>query len=258
VSDDVAENCLLVSNYGSGSVKSFHLNPDGTFVDGNVIQHYGSSVNQVRQAGPHPHCIVPSPDGRFALVCDLGLDKVMVYKVNSAGVLTSNDPPFAPIAPGSGPRHVAFSPDGKTACVISEMACTVTVFDWDAKRGRLTQRQSLSLLPDGQYKDSFTAAEIEWRPDGKFVYATIREHNSVSVLSVKGKKLSLIQNLSCAGDFPRGMGIDPSGHWLMVGNQKSRTVTVFEINKRTGMLTPTGQVVNVGIPVDIKFAPLAQ
>lgn len=255
VSEDAVDRCLLASNYGGGSVKSYHLNSDGTFTDGTVIQHYGSSVNPARQAGPHPHCFVPAPRGRFALACDLGLDKVMVYKVDPASAaLTPNDPPFALIAPGSGPRHIAFSPDGKIAVVISEMACTVTVFDWDAKHGRLTQRQSLALLPAGQYQDSFTAAEIAWRPDGKFVYATIRGHNSVSVLAVKRKKLSLVQNLPCGGDFPRGMGIDPSGHWLIVGNQKSRTVTVFGIDKHTGMLTPTGQVLNAGIPVDVKFA----
>jgi len=259
VGDDAADHCLLTANYAGGSVKSFHLNPDGTFTDGTVIQHSGSSVNASRQAGPHPHCFVPAPGGRFALACDLGLDKVMVYKVNPAdAALTPNNPPFAKIAPGSGPRHIAFSPDGKTACVISEMACTVTVFDWDGKRGKLTQRQSLSLLPPGQYKDWFTAAEIAYRPDGRFVYATVRGHNSISVLAVKRRKLSLIQNLPCGGDFPRGMGIDPSGRWLLVGNQKSKTVTVFGINARTGMLTPTGQVLDAGISVDVKFAPIAE
>lgn len=260
VSDDAADDCLLTANYGSGSVKSFHLNSDGTFTDGTVIQHYGSSVNPARQSSPHPHCFVPAPKGRFALACDLGLDKVMVYQVNPTNAaLTPNDPPFAPIAPGSGPRHVAFSPDGKTACVISEMACTVTVFNWDAKRGRLTERQSLSILPPGRYTGlAYTAAEIEYRPDGRFVYATIRGPNSVSVLAVKRKKLSLIQNLDCGGDFPRGMGIDPSGRWLIVGNQNSRTVTVFAINKRTGRLTPTGQVLHAGISVDVKFAPVSE
>ena len=259
VGDDADDRCLLTANYGGGTVRSFHLNPDGTFTDATVIQHHGSSVNTSRQAGPHPHCFVPAPGGRFALACDLGLDKVMVYKVNPANAaLTPNDPPFATIPPGSGPRHIAFSPDGKTACVVSEMACTVTVFDWDGERGTLTPRQSLSLLPPGQYKDTFTAAEIAWRPDGRFVYATVRTHNSVSVMAVKRGKLSLIQNLPCGGDFPRGMGIDPSGRWLLVGNQKSKTVTVFGIDARSGKLTPTGQVLDAGIPVDIKFAPMTE
>lgn len=258
VSDDSVDGCLLTANYAGGAIKSFHLNSDGTFTDGTVIQHHGTGPNPARQTGPHPHCFVPTPKGRFALACDLGTDKVMIYKVDpKTAALTANDPPFAAIAPGSGPRHIAFSPNGKTACVLSEMACTVTVFDWNGKHGRLTERQSLSLLPPGQYQDSFTAAEIEWRPDGRFVYATVRGHNSISVLAVKHRKLSLIQNLPCDGDFPRGMGIDPSGRWLVIGNQKSRTATVFAIDKSTGMLKPTGQVLDAGISVDVKFAPIA-
>jgi 6-phosphogluconolactonase len=254
---DVPDHCIVVANYAGGSVKSFHLNADGTLVDGTYLEHHGHGTNPDRQQGPHAHCFVPAPDGRFALCCDLGLDQVMIYKINPAdAALTPNDPPFATIAPGSGPRHLAFSPDGKTACVVSEMACTVTVFDWDGVNGKLTQRQSLSLLPEGQYQKNFTAAEIAYRPDGRFVYATTRTHNSISVLAVDATtgNLSLVQNLPCGGDFPRGMGIDPSGHWLIVGNQKSRTATVFAIDPASGHLTPTGQVLSPGDPVDVKFA----
>ncbi len=257
VAIDAPDHAVIASNYGSGSVKSFHLNPDGTLVDGAVIRHHGHGTNPVRQKVPHPHCFVPAPAGRYALCCDLGLDKIMVYKIApDTAELTPNDPPFAAVPPGSGPRHIAFSPDGKTAAVLSEMACTVTVFDWDGANGKLTQRQSLSLLPPGEYKKSFTAAEIAYRPDGRFVYATTRGHNSLSVLAVNKKNgnLSLIQNLPCGGDFPRGMGIDPSGRWVIVGNQNSGTVTVFACDAATGRLKPTGQVLAVGAPVDVKFA----
>jgi 6-phosphogluconolactonase len=254
---DAHDRCVVVANYNGGDVKSFHLNADGTLTDSTVIQHHGSSVNHARQAAPHPHCFVAAPGGRFVLACDLGTDKVMVYRVNAAdAALTPNDPPYAVVSPGSGPRHIAFSPDGKTVCVVSEMASTVTVFNWDETHGKLSLRQTLSLLPPGQHDKTFTAAEIAYRPDGRFVYATIRGHNSVSVLAVNNDTgdLSLVQNLSCGGNFPRGMGIDPSGRWLIVGNQKSETVTVFGINPGTGDLTPTGQVLNVGTPVDVKFA----
>ena len=264
VGTDAAGKCVFAANYGSGSVKSFHVNPDGTLADGTFIQHHGSSINPDRQKGPHAHCFVSAPAGKFALACDLGLDKIMIYKVDSANAaLTPNDPPYATVAPGSGPRHVAFSPDGKTACVISEMACTVTAFDWDGTQGTLNARQTVSLLPPGEYDKTFTAAEIAYRPDGRFVYATVRgPHkpgaNTISVLAVDAKtgNLSLVQNISCDGDFPRGMGVDPSGRWLIVGNQKSGTVTVFGIDADTGKLTPTGQVLDVGSAVDVKFAPM--
>jgi 6-phosphogluconolactonase len=252
---------LFAANYNSGSMKSFHINSDGTLTDGTVIQDSGSSANPKRQEGPHAHYFAGAPGGRFALACDLGIDKVMVYRVNSdTATLTPNDSPFASIAPGSGPRHLAFSPDGKTACLISEMACTVTAFDWNGRHGTLHARQTVPLLPPGVYRDNFTAAEIAYRPDGKFVYATVRGPkipgpNSISVLAVDGKKLSLIQNIPCGGIFPRGMGIDPSGRWLIIANQNSGTVTAFGIDADTGKLTPTGQVLDVGSVVDVKFAP---
>lgn len=258
VGTDTSGQCIFAANYVAGSVKSFHVNPDGTLADGTVIQHEGHSINPDRQKGPHAHCFVAAPTGQFALACDLGLDKVMVYKFNASdATLTPNKPPFATVTPGSGPRHVAFSPDEKTACVISEMACKVTVFDWDGVNGKLQSRQAVSLLPPATYQPTFTAAEIAYRPDGRFVYATVRGPNSVSVLAVDATtgNLSLIQNLPCGGDFPRGMGIDPSGHWLIVGNQKSGTITVFSIDADSGKLTPTGQVLNVGSAVDVKFAP---
>ncbi|HTR40471.1 MAG TPA: lactonase family protein [Pseudomonadales bacterium] len=260
---DAAGQNVFIANYPGGSVKSFHLHPDGTLADGTFIQHTGKSINPSRQTAPHAHCFVGAPAGEFALACDLGIDKVMIYKVNAENAaLTPNKPPFAPLPPGSGPRHLAFSPDGKTVCVISEMAGTVTVYDWDGVRGTLHPRQVVALLPPGLHQDSFTAAEIAYRPDGQFVYATVRgPHapgaNTISVLAVDAKtgNLSLVQNIPCEGDFPRGMGIDPSGHWLIIGNQKSGTVTAFGIDDTTGKLTYTGQSFDVGSAVDVKFAP---
>jgi 6-phosphogluconolactonase len=258
VGTDASGQCVFAANYVAGSVKSFHVNADGALTDGTLIQHDGHSINPDRQKGPHAHCFVAAPAGQFALACDLGLDKVMVYKFNASdATLTPNKPPFAAVTPGWGPRHLAFSPDGKTACVLSEMACKVTVFDWDGASGKLQSRQAVSLLPLGAYQPSFTAAEIAYRPDGRFVYATVRGPNRVSVLAVDATTgdLSLVQNLPSGGDFPRGMGIDPSGHWLIVGNQKSGTITAFSIDADTGKLAPTGQVLNVGSALDVKFAP---
>ncbi len=260
---DAAGQNVFCANYSGGSVKSFHVNADGTLTDGTFVQHHGSSINPSRQTGPHAHCFVGAPGGPFALACDLGLDKVMVYHVDPAtAALTPGDPPFATVAPGSGPRHVAFSPDGKTASVICEMGGTVNVFDWDGATGTLHHRQTVSLLLPSLYQDTFTSAEIVYRPDGRFVYATIRGPagvrgaNSISTLSVDQKtgNLTLIQNIPCGGDFPRGLGVDPSGHWLIVGNQKSGTVTEFAIGQ-DGRVKPIGKPFAVGSAVDVKFAP---
>ena len=231
---DAGGRNVLVANYPGGSVKSFHVNPDGRLTDGTFIQHHGSSVNTNRQSVPHAHCLVAAPGGRFALACDLGMDKVMIYKLDPTNAaLTANEPAFAAVTPGSGPRHLAFSPDGKTAYLVSEMACTVTVFAWDGLNGKLDERETVSLLPPGvAVTDAFSAGEIAVRSDGRFVYATVRGHDSVSVLAVDGNsgRLSLVENVPCGGEIPRGMGIDPTGRWLIVANETSGTVTVFGIN----------------------------
>ena len=259
VSVDAAGKTVLAANYNDGSVKSFQVNPDGRLTDGTVIQHHGHSVNPSRQAGPHAHCVLPAPTGRFALACDLGLDQVMIYKLNPASAaLAANTPAFAAVPPGSGPRHLAFSPNGKNVYVVNEMGCTVTTFAWDGLAGTLTAAETVRLLPPSEpVKAAYTAAEIAVSPDGRFVYATVRGHDSVSVLAVDGKdgRLAPVENVPCGGKFPRGMGIDPTGRWLIVANQKSETVTVFGINAATGRLAPTGQVLSVGAPVDVEFAP---
>ena len=259
VSVDAAGKTVLAANYNDGSVKSFHINPDGRLTDGTVIQHHGHSINPTRQTGPHAHCVMPAPEGRFALACDLGLDQVMIYKLDPANaMLVANEPAFASVPPGSGPRHLAFSPSGKNVYVINEMGCTVTAFTWDGLAGTLNAPETVSLLPSGEpVKAAYTAAEIVVSPNGRFLYATVRGHDSVSVLTVDGKsgRLVPVENVPCGGKIPRGMGIDPTGRWLIVANQKSETVAVFGINAATGRLTPTGQVLSVGAPVNVEFAP---
>jgi 6-phosphogluconolactonase len=254
---DAADQTVYVANYSGGSVKSFHVNGDGTLMEGTFIQHYGSSVNTNRQTHAYTHCMVPAPEGRFVLACDLGMDKVMIYKSDSANAeLSTSQPPFASVPPGSGARHLAFSPDGQSAYVINEMGCTVTEFAWNAKKGKLKPRETVSLLPPGAtLAGTFAAAEIAVRPDGRYVYGTVRGHDSISVLAVDAKsgKLSLVENVPSGGNIPRGMGIDPTGRWLLTGNQKSGTVAVFAIDAATGKLTPTGQVLPAGTPVDVKF-----
>jgi 6-phosphogluconolactonase len=258
VSVDASGKILLAANYGGGSVKSFRLNDDGSIgADGSVIQHHGSGVNPTRQTSAHAHFITADPSNHFALACDLGQDKVMIYKLNAAdGTLATNEIPFGSVPPGSGSRHLAFSPDGTFAYVVNEMGCTITSFAWDAKCGELKALKTISALPPGEtVKDSYTAAEILVHPSGKFVYATVRGHDSVSVFAVakRSGRLKFVQNLPSGGQLPRGMGIDPTGRWLITGHQKTDNAAVFAIDVKTGKLTPTGQSLTIGAPVDVKF-----
>lgn len=251
---DAAGKVLFVANYGGGSVKSFAVNPDGRLgADGPVIQHHGAGVNPERQAGPHAHFIAADPSSRFALACDLGLDKVMIYEIHpAAGTLAKHA--FASVPPGAGARHLAFSPDARFIHVLNEMACTVTTFAWDVAAGQLTPVETVSALPPGMAaQPGFTAAEI--RTAGDFVYATIRGHDSVSFLVADPRtgRLTFRQNISSGGKVPRGLGIDPAERWLLVGNQNSDNAVEFAIAPDTGKLSPAGRELNIGSPVDVEF-----
>ena len=247
---------VLVANYGSGSVAALPLGADGRLGGGSVaIQHHGSSINPQRQAGPHAHFIAPDPLNQFALACDLGLEKVFVYRLNQPrAVLTPNEPPSVTVTPGSGPRHLAFHPDGRHVYLANEMASTLIVFDYQAKTGTLTPLQTISLLPQ-DFKGQSTAAEVQVHPSGKFVYASNRGNDSIAVYAVdrKDATLKLIEHQSCGGRTPRHFAADPTGRWLLVENQDSDNIVVLRIAEDTGRLTATGQVVEVGAPVCLVF-----
>lgn len=258
VSVDATGKCVLVANYGSGSIAALPIQTDGRLGAAvTTIQHVGSSVNPTRQAGPHAHFFIPSPDNRFALACDLGLDKVLVYQLDPATArLTTNNPPHAVVPHGAGPRHLAFLPNGKFAYVINEMALTITVFSYDAVRGTFFEEQNVSTVPAGYTsttKDS--TAEIAVHPNGKFVYGSNRGHDSIAVFSSDewNGKLTLVQNESTQGKTPRHFAIDPTGKWLLAENQNSDSVVVFTIDQATGKLKPTGQTITVDSPVCAVF-----
>ncbi len=258
VSVDANGKTLLVANYNSGTIKSISLNTDGSFGDGGgLIQHQGHSVNADRQAGPHAHFATVDPSNRFVLACDLGLDQVKIYRFDAAhSTLVANDPPFATVPPGSGVRHLTFSHNGKLVYAVNEMACTVSTFVWDAESGRLTARETVSALPPGvAVKPNYSGAEILVHPSGKFVYATVRGHDSITVFSTDATtgQLTFVQNISAAGKIPRGLGIDPTGRWLIVANQKTGNVVEFAIDAATGKLTPTKTDWSIGSAVDVKF-----
>jgi 6-phosphogluconolactonase len=200
---------------------------------------------------------VADPSNRFALACDLGADQVMIYRLDAAkGTLAPHAPAFASVSPGAGARHSAFSPDGKSVYVINELTCTLTAFAWDATAGTLTARETVPLLPSGVTLDaSMTAAEVVMHPNGRFVYGSVRGHDSLSVFAVEAKtgKLTFVENVPSGGKVPRCFGIDPTGRWLLCANQKSDSVSIFAINPATGRLTATGQPVPVGAPMCVKF-----
>lgn len=253
---DAKGNCVLTANYGSGSVAALPIRADGSLgAPATTIQHTGSSVNRDRQAGPHAHLISPSPDNRFALTCDLGLDRVIAYHFDAKiSKLTPAKPGFATVAAGAGPRHLAFSPDGKFVYVINEMISSITAFSYEAGTAAMTEVQTVSTLP----KDSATTsycAEIAMHPTGKFLYGSNRGHDSIAVFAVEPKsgKLTALEYPSTQGKTPRHFAIDPTGRWLLAENQASDSVVVFGIDGVTGKLTPTGQTLPVGSPVCAVF-----
>ncbi len=253
---DATGNCLLVANYGSGSIAALPIRPDGSLGEAaTTIQHAGSSVNPQRQAGPHAHFICPSPDNRYALNCDLGLDQVLVYRLDpAAATLTPNDPPFATIAPGAGPRHLTFSPDGKFVYVINEMGSTICAFSYNRANAAMAEVQTLSTLPKG-FSTNNTCAEIVMHPTGKFLYGSNRGHDSIAVFAVdrQSGRLTFVEHQSTQGRTPRHITIDLTGRWLLAENQTSDSVIVFALDPDTGKLKPTGQSLTVGSPVCAVF-----
>ena len=248
----------LAANYGSGSVCVLPIGPDGRLAEATAaIQHKGSGPDPKRQEGPHAHCIDLDPAGRFALAADLGLDKVLVYRFDSArGTLAPNDPPTAAVAPGAGPRHIAFHPSGRFVYVISEMASTVTAFVYDAARGTLRQLQALSTLPADVRGESSTA-EIEVHPSGRFLYGSNRGHDSIAIFSVaEDGTLKALGHQPTQGKTPRHFAIDPTGAYLLAANQGSDSIVVFRIDPSSGRLTPSGAPVTVPAPVCVKFVPV--
>jgi 6-phosphogluconolactonase len=219
------------------------------------VQHTGHGTNPERQEGPHAHSIDLSRDNRFAMVDDLGLDELLVYKFDSGkGSLTPNDPPFTKVAAGAGPRHFALRPDGKFAYVVTEIGHTVTVFSNDAANGKLQVIQTITTLPK-DFTGRNDDAEIAVHPSGKFLYASNRGDDSIAIYAIDHAKGTLTQvgSVHTGGKEPRSFEIDPTGALLFAQNQKSDNIVVFKINAKTGLLTTTGQVLDVGSPVCLKF-----
>ncbi|WP_233856032.1 lactonase family protein [Paraburkholderia sp. HD33-4] len=255
---DTASMTLLGANYNSGSVSSVAVDADGSVGPlVSTLAETGSGPNR-RQASAHAHGIAIDPSGRYALVADLGADRVFVYRFDRATHALSQDDAtraatfVAP--PGSGPRHLEFSANGQFVYLLTELSAQVMVFRWDAAQGTLTHVQSLPIGTDG-FDGVKSGAEIAPGRDGRFVYVENRGENSLVVYRVNADtgELSLVQRIASGGDKPWGFGIDGSGRWLLVANQRSGKVSVFSIDAASGRLTDTGQSADVTDPSSVAF-----
>jgi len=259
VNVDATGRTAVAASYSSGRVMTYPIKDDGSLdpLVMNILHTGASHVNPGRQEAPHAHSVNFDKANRFAFACDLGCDKIFIYKLDPATAkLTPNDPAFAAAVPGSGPRHLAFHPNGKFAYVTGEMSCAVTAFSYDADKGALTALQTLSELPPGvKVIPAWSGAEVQVHPSGKFVYASVRVHDTIACYKVDESTglLTYIENAPAGVKVPRNFGIDPTGHWLLAAGFDSDSVVVFAIDQETGKLKPTGQSIKIAQPVCVKF-----
>ena len=256
VSVDRTGRSALVATYMGGNVSVLPIGADGALGEATaLVQHQGTGPNASRQERPHAHCIIPDPSNRYALAADLGIDRVMVYRFDDrAGTLSPAATPFAAMPPGAGPRHLAFHPSGRYLYVVNELDLTLGALRWDGDAGTLAPLAMLPLLERRPAGD-LSAADLHVAPSGRFLYASVRGDNSLSVLSLDaaGTTPTLVQRVSTGGNWPRNFALDPSGRLLFVANQRSNSIVAFRVDQATGRLTPTGQQVEVPSPVCIRF-----
>lgn len=258
VAVDRAGRHVLAANYGGGCAAVLPVAEDGSLLEAVAhVQHEGSSVHPKRQQRPHAHAVTLDPTGRFVFVTDLGIDKIMIYRYDDAtGTLALHDPPYAPLAPGAGPRHFTFHPNGRFAYVVNELDNTVTAFTYDGAAGRLEAIHTVDTLPD-DFDEENTTAEIRVHPSGRFVYASNRGHDSIAAFAVdlETGRLTTLGQTATRGRTPRNFNITPDGQFLLAANQQTDTVVVFRIDADTGLLDFTGHEVDVLTPVCVLFYP---
>jgi 6-phosphogluconolactonase len=249
---------VFAANYASGHVAALPVHSDGSVGEaGTVIHHEGGSVDARRQESAHAHFISANPTGERVFACDLGCDKVFVYRVDAEKAkLEPNDPPYAQVSSGAGPRHLSFHPNRKLVFVINEMDSTLSSFSYDPARGAMEIRDTRSTLPEGYSERSHTA-QVVAHPNGKFVYGSNRGHDSIAIFGVDTEraKLTPLGHEPTQGKTPRNFNLDPSGTLLLAGNQDTNTIVPFRIDAETGKLTATGQITETPAPVCIQFLP---
>jgi 6-phosphogluconolactonase (cycloisomerase 2 family) len=263
---------LLVANYFGGSVAVLPILNDGRLGSATDIKNNAGKVGPARatHAPPgsfafsghertHAHMIEADRSGRYVLHVDLGLDQIFIWKFDDQkGVLTPNQPPAVALPPGDGPRHFAFHPNGRWLYSIQEEGSTIVLFDYATATGMLTARQTISTLPPGFAGSNF-CSEILVAPDGRFVYAGNRLHDSIGIFSVgSGGTLNYVGEEWTHGNYPRSFNFDPTGRFLYCCNQRGDNIAVFAVERRTGGLTFTGHYTPVGNPSCIVFLDLVK
>jgi len=254
VSVDSKGKMLLTAQYGGGSVGVFSLAPDGSIIERTqLVEHQGGSkVVKDRQDHPHAHWTGFSPDQKFAFVPDLGLDKIMIYRVDTEEASLSTHG-FGEAPQGGGPRHMAFHPNGNWIYVVNELALTLSVFDFDAENGTMTRKQTIEAVPKEVMKrEQFNSgSEVCVHPNGRFVYSANRGHDTISVYQIDQANgtLEVVQIEPMRGATPRNFNIDPTGKWLLVAGQDSHTLASFVIDAETGKLTYNRSIISVPSPI---------
>ena len=247
---------LLTANYGGGSVAAIEVLPDGKLGKATAsVQHHGSSVHPDRQKGPHAHFIETTFDNRFAIVADLGLDQLLVYKFDSSkGSLIPAATPFAKLQSGAGPRYFAFHPNHRYLYLVNEITSSVTVFSYDAETGTLEEKQTIStVLQD--FKGHSDASEIHMDASGRFVYVSNRGPDTIAVFRINPTNgtLEMVETVASGGKRPRCFAIAPSGNFLLAANQDSDNIVTFRIDPKSGRLSKVGATEGVISPVSLAF-----
>ena len=246
---------VFVSNFMSGSVCVFPIQPDGTLGDASqFIQHSGSSVHPKRQRGPHAHSLIFDKHNRFAFVPDLGMDKLMVYKTDfDKGRLSPAKVPFVSVQPGAGPRHCVFHPSGRYCYLIQELDSTLSAYRYNPNDGTFELLQTVPTVVSDGFTGDNTCADVQILPKGRFVYGSNRGHDSIVIYRIDQEtgRLSFVGMESTRGRTPRNFAIDPTGRFLLAANQDSDNIIVFRIDPETGMLSAVDQTA-VPTPVCVR------
>jgi 6-phosphogluconolactonase len=253
---DATGRNVLVANFASGSVCVLPVRDDGSLGEASqVIQHEGTSIDPVRQKGPHAHAVAIDPANRFVFVPDLGMDKVMIYAFDAgSGRLTPNAAqPWVATKPGAGPRQLVMHPGGSFAYLINELDSTMTAYRYDARAGALAALQTLSTLP-ADFTGRSTCAEVQIAPSGKFLYGSNRGHDSIAIYAIgEDGTLRLRGHESTRGRIPRNFEVSPDGAFLAAANQDTSDIYTFRIDPATGLLSWTGQKAVAGTPICVRF-----